>query len=58
MTYSESAKGQRITWERALQELDAHGVLSDVELFRAECWNKSARKGLISAYTVLMWLGY
>ena len=58
MSYSQSAKGHRITWDRALQELDDHGALPDVELFRVECWNKSAREGLISAYTVLRWLGY
>jgi len=58
MTYSESARGIKINWARALQELDDHGVLDDVETFKTECWNKYSRGGFISATRVLHWLGY
>ena len=57
MTYSESAKGIRISHKRALQELDSHGIdAADREAFFAEV--RTGRDGNYSATAVLNWLGY
>lgn len=58
MTYSESARGLRINWKRALQELADHSLLDEAQTFKVECWNKYQRNGTISATRVLQWLGY
>jgi hypothetical protein len=54
MSYYESAEGVQITRERALQELEKHGVLLDVDLFFEEC----GRRETYDAQEVLQWLGY
>lgn len=53
-TYSESAKGMWITWDRVLVELARHGI-SNVDLAKAEL---KPRKGLYSAAKLMTWLGY
>lgn len=56
MTYSESARGMRITRERALRELANHGVFHpmDIEDFLAVCGDRP----VYDAEKVLWWLGY
>lgn len=57
MTYSESARGVTITYQRAMQELTAHGVCDeDREAFASEVKPNCA--GEYSATKVLEWLGY
>jgi hypothetical protein len=51
-TYFESARGVKITRERALEEIRSHGC--SVEDFDSE---KKIRK-VYSAQAVLSWLGY
>jgi hypothetical protein len=65
MTYSESAKGKKITLERALTELLEHGVLNppDTADFVMECWRHYRRRETngawrIDARRVMNWLGY
>ena len=55
MTYYESAAATTITKERAIKELDKHGVpTSEHKLFFLECGEKSTYE----AQEVLEWLGY
>lgn len=56
MTYSESAHGQTITYERAMRELARHRCNSpeDIEQFHRDCGKRSQ----YSATAVLQWLGY
>lgn len=56
MTYSESAHGQIITRERAIRELQNHGVFhpDDFATFFAECGDQATYR----AEKVLEWLGY
>ena len=55
MTYSDSAKGTRITKARALKELKAHGIVGeDINTFLAEMGDKEN----YLASNVLAWLGY
>lgn len=63
MTYSDSADGIEITWKRAIQELDRHGVPSSEHItFVIECWSIHATgdtdTSTILASHVLNWLGY
>lgn len=66
MTYHQSAKGEMITWARAVQELKDHGVFTlgalgaeELERFQKECWEAHAvNNEEISAHHVLGWLGY
>jgi len=59
MTYSESADGIDITWERAIRELDRHGVPhTEHTAFAVECWSIHATDNTIPAIRVLEWLGY
>lgn len=53
MTYYESAKGQTITKERAIQELKKHGITETDEFF-----HEMGVKDKYSARKVLEWLGY
>lgn len=56
MTYSDSAKGVKISRQRALRELASHGVYhpSDFDQFYADLGFKSH----YAAHAVLRWLGY
>lgn len=56
MTYFDSAKGVRISQERALQELRRHGLnsIEDTQTFFAECGQRATYR----AQAVLEWLGY
>lgn len=58
MTYSESAKGIWISFDRAMQELDRHGIMHDEDraIFFDEV--KQDARGLFKASDVLEWLGY
>ena len=63
MTYSESAEGQHITWQRAIRELNLHSVPSSEHItFITECWAVYATgdddSATIPAIRVLEWLGY
>tara|TARA_R110002020_G_scaffold190462_4_gene389957 strand:- start:1469 stop:1690 length:222 start_codon:yes stop_codon:yes gene_type:complete len=71
LTYSQSAKGIQITLERAIQELESHGLgHDDIEEFIEDCWDyhpKNFRRlpyprvgaeYTIDAKYVLDWLGY
>ena len=55
-TYSESARGLTISRERAIRELQDHGVFHpvDMEDFFAECGDRET----YDAERVLAWLGY
>jgi hypothetical protein len=54
MSYFESAKGQTITHDRAIQEIKKHGSLADLADFYKECGKRETYK----AEDVLIWLGY
>jgi len=54
MNYSESAEGQIISNDRAIEEIEAHGALADLELFYQDC----GRHETYRAEDVLAWLGY
>lgn len=56
MTYSESARGLRVTRERALREIADHGVFhpDDIADFFAMCGDRE----FYDAEDVLEWLGY
>ena len=55
MSYYESAADTEITYRRAMQELDNHGIPeSEKELFLEELGNKQ----IYQAQDVLDWLGY
>ena len=60
MTYSESANGISIGWQRAVAELRRHGSddADSVREFRSECWAYHNDNGQIRASLVLEWLGY
>lgn len=60
MTYSESAEGQTIDYDRATRELERHCVddWCSLQDFNRECWNVHASGGTIDAVHVLNWLGY
>lgn len=53
-TYYESAKGERITRLRAVQEIIDHGLHSEIDGFFKEC----GFKNFYDAGDVLRWLGY
>lgn len=53
MTYSESAAGVTVSRQRALQELNKHGITDFGEFFN-DCGDKEA----YAATEVLQWLGY
>jgi hypothetical protein len=55
MTYYESAKGARITKQRALQELRRHGFAPEQE---AEFLAEMGDRENYNAQSVLAWLGY
>ena len=60
MNYFDSAADTRITYQRAMKELQRHD-LSDAESiadFNAECWDKYQKDETIQAQRVLAWLGY
>lgn len=60
-TYYESAVGIVITLQRALKELEQHGITdtASIEAFYTECWQEHYRlNGTIYAHHVLNWLGY
>ena len=56
MTYLESAEDLTITQERALQELDKHGMNSRANY--QEFFNDMGKAKTYDAYAVLEWLGY
>jgi hypothetical protein len=69
MTYSESAQGKMITYERAIRELKRHGLQThtgsrDRTLFDRECWEPNVVvaaipwESTIDAKYVMNWLGY
>lgn len=69
MTYSESASGKMITYQRAIRELKRHGLRTnqgsqDRREFEDLCWHKHAIKTgapwdhVIDAKYVLAFLGY
>jgi hypothetical protein len=60
MTYSESARGVSITYDRCLTELERHGITraQDVENFHYECWCEWNTGKHIDAKHVVEWLGY
>ncbi len=68
-TYSESAQGQMITYQRAISELKKHGLEThtgsrDRTLFERECWHPNMVasdipwESTIDAKHVMNWLGY
>lgn len=60
MTYYESAAATGITYQRAMKELERHGLdtAKSIADFNAECWKKHQRNETIQARRVLDWLGY
>tara|TARA_R110000824_G_scaffold150470_2_gene321079 strand:- start:666 stop:848 length:183 start_codon:yes stop_codon:yes gene_type:complete len=60
MTYYQSAKQTPITYQRAMKELQRHGLDTEqsIEDFNAECWSKYQKSETIQARRVLDWLGY
>jgi len=54
MLYFESAFGQIITHERALQEIKKHGSIQDLQDF----YRLYGKKKTYKAQDVLIWLGY
>jgi hypothetical protein len=54
MSYYESAQGQTITHDRAIQEIKKHGAFADIADFYKECGKRETYK----AQDVLIWLGY
>jgi len=54
MTYLQTAKGMKITKERAAKELEAHGLGSEMDQMVKDLGNKEIYK----AIDVLKWLGY
>jgi len=55
MTYYDSAEGEVITLERALQELDKHGC---VDADKTQFLREVGREDFYDAQEVLRWLGY
>lgn len=61
LSYSLSAKGIQITWDRAMEELESHSCdyHDAIEEFIVECWNVHSRNGdTIDAKHLMDWLGY
>lgn len=54
MTYSESAKGQTITRDRAIEEIRQHNLISELDIFFKEVGDGD----FYLATDVLNWLGY
>lgn len=54
MTYKDSAKGVKITKQRALKELENHGALGELSYFYEDLGDKET----YDAQAVLSWLGY
>lgn len=57
ITYSDSAKGVRITHSRAMFELTKHGVHSAADQAGA-LREAQTSPGQYDAYKLLLWLGY
>ena len=58
MTYSESAKGQRITRDRLIREMADHGVIGQQDVDEACQASRIRGTDLYSASKLLCWLGY
>ena len=56
MTYSKTARGERITSTRVFKELCDHGLSNQFDLCMAELHHDA--HGLYSAGAVMRWLGY
>lgn len=58
MTYSESARGQRVSRVRALAELAARRLGDAAGAAGFDAGARPGRDGLYDARAVLLWLGY
>ena len=58
MTYSESAKGIKISRKRALAEVNRHGIDETVEPEYSEFVEWLGSRKTVDAFAVLEWLGY
>tara|TARA_B100000809_G_scaffold100964_1_gene99548 strand:+ start:157 stop:348 length:192 start_codon:yes stop_codon:yes gene_type:complete len=63
MTYSESAIGIFITYDRCLDVLEGHGFNNTTDpagmmAFHVECWVEFGNGANVDAKHVMEWLGY
>lgn len=57
-TYYESARGVKITFKRAMQEIDRHGIIDPDDRADFHAMVKQDKNGDYNAQAVLEWLGY